>query len=109
MRRLISVTQGVIEAQSVQFWYEILEKDLRRRVRDATLLADDTLKLATIFALSQKIEQKLVEEKPRSSGGATSSGGGGRLVQARPYDGAGVERAPRAVPSYSGQTQGASC
>ncbi|CAM6082310.1 unnamed protein product [Calypogeia fissa] len=112
MRRLISVTQGVTEAQAVQFWYGILEKDLRRRVRDATLLADETPKLATVFALSERIEQKLVEKKPRSSGGATSSsggGGGGRTVQARPYGGAGVERAPRAVPSYSGQPEGPSC
>ncbi|CAM6104606.1 unnamed protein product [Calypogeia fissa] len=101
MRQLISVTQGVIEAQAVHLWYGILEKDLRRRVRDATLLVDDTPKLVTVFALSKRIEQKLVEEKvvmttfqkdsssspstpslvqPRSSGGATSSdaGGGGR-------------------------------
>ncbi|CAM6111262.1 unnamed protein product [Calypogeia fissa] len=133
MRRLISVTQGVTEAQAVQFWYGILEKDLRRRVRDATLLADDTPKLATVFALSERIEQKLVEEKvvttafqkdsspspstpsrrqPQSSGGGGGGGGGsggGRTVQARPYGGAGVERAPRAVPSYSGQPEGSSC
>ncbi|CAM6082588.1 unnamed protein product [Calypogeia fissa] len=63
MRRLISVIQGVTKAQAVQFWYGILEKNLRRRVRDATLLADETPKLAIIFALSERIEQKLVDEK----------------------------------------------
>jgi len=29
MRRLIAVTQGVTEAQAVQFWYGILDKELR--------------------------------------------------------------------------------
>ncbi|CAM6099169.1 unnamed protein product [Calypogeia fissa] len=105
---------------------ESLRKAHARMRRDATLLADETPKLATVFALSERIEQKLVEEKvvttafqkdsssspstpsrgqPRSSGGVTSSGGGGgggRTVQARPYGGAGVEKAPRTVPSYSG-------
>ncbi|CAM6104817.1 unnamed protein product [Calypogeia fissa] len=105
-----------------------------RMPRDATLLADDTSKLASVCALSERIEQKLVEEKvvtaafqkdsspspftpsrgqPRSSGGATSGGGGGggggRTIQARPYGGAVVERAPRAVPSYSGQLEESSC
>jgi hypothetical protein len=32
------VTQGVIGAQLVQFWYGILDKELRCRVRDAILL-----------------------------------------------------------------------
>jgi hypothetical protein len=38
MCRLIMVTQGVIEVQSVWFWYEILDKELKHRVRDAILL-----------------------------------------------------------------------
>jgi hypothetical protein len=32
------VTQGVIEAQVVQFWYGILDKELKHRVWDAILL-----------------------------------------------------------------------
>ncbi|CAM6093940.1 unnamed protein product [Calypogeia fissa] len=68
--------KGVIEAQAVQFWYGILEKDLRRRVRDATLLADDTPKLATVFALLERTEQKLVEEWPDSD-----PDGGPRLIR----------------------------
>jgi len=28
-------TQGVIEAQAIQFWYGILDKELKRRVQDA--------------------------------------------------------------------------
>ncbi len=38
MCRLIMVTQGVIEAQAVQFWYGILDKELKRWVWDAILL-----------------------------------------------------------------------
>ena len=63
MRRLISVTQGVTEAQAVQFWYGILAKDVRRRVRDATLLQTTSPTLATVFALSERIELNIVEEQ----------------------------------------------
>jgi hypothetical protein len=34
MQRLIIVTQGVMKAQTIQFWYGILDKELRQRVRD---------------------------------------------------------------------------
>ncbi len=55
MRQLIVVTQGVTEAQAVQFWYGILDKELRRRVCDVTLMSDDSPTLAHVFALSEKI------------------------------------------------------
>jgi hypothetical protein len=32
------VIEGVIKTQAVQFWYGILDKELRHRVRDAILL-----------------------------------------------------------------------
>jgi hypothetical protein len=32
MRRLIAVTKGVTKAQAIQFWYGILDKELRRKV-----------------------------------------------------------------------------
>ncbi|OAE28330.1 hypothetical protein AXG93_2490s1200 [Marchantia polymorpha subsp. ruderalis] len=63
MRRLISVTHGVTEAQAVQYWYRILDRELRRRVRDATLMSDSSPTLAHVFALSEKIELNMVEER----------------------------------------------
>jgi hypothetical protein len=56
MPRLITVTQGVTKAQVVQFWYGILDKELRRKTCDVTLMSDDSLTLAHVFALSKKIE-----------------------------------------------------
>jgi hypothetical protein len=38
MHRLIMVTQGVIEAQTVQFWYGTMDKEFKCQVRDAILL-----------------------------------------------------------------------
>jgi hypothetical protein len=63
MRRLIVVTQAVTEAQAVQFWYGILDKELRRRLRDVTLMSDDSPTLAHVFVLSEKIELNMVEER----------------------------------------------
>ncbi len=68
MRRLIAVTQGVTKAQAVQFWYGILDKELRRRARDVTLMSDDSPTLAHVFALFEKIEFNMVEEKVVTSG-----------------------------------------
>ncbi|PTQ28729.1 hypothetical protein MARPO_0156s0026, partial [Marchantia polymorpha] len=88
MRRLISVTHGVTKAQAVQYWYRILDRELRRRVRDATLLSDASPTLAYVFALSEKIELNTVEE---------------RVTAARDTE----ARAP--VPSFAGQQQGPAC
>ncbi|OAE21617.1 hypothetical protein AXG93_939s1250 [Marchantia polymorpha subsp. ruderalis] len=63
MRRLISVTHGVTEAQAVQYWYRILDRELRRKVRDATLVSDASPTLAHVFALSKKIELNMMEER----------------------------------------------
>jgi hypothetical protein len=38
MHSLIMVTQVVTKAQVVQFWYGIMEKELKHRVWDAILL-----------------------------------------------------------------------
>jgi hypothetical protein len=53
----------VTEAQVVQFWYGILDKELRRRVRDVTLMSDDSPTLAHVFALFKKIKFNMVEER----------------------------------------------
>ncbi len=63
MRRLITIIQGVTKAQVVQFWYGILDKELRQRVRDVTLMSDDSPTLAHVFVLSNKIELNMVEER----------------------------------------------
>jgi hypothetical protein len=68
MQRLIAVTQGVTKVQAVQFWYGILDKELQRRVRDVTFMNDDSPTLAHVFALSEKIELKMVEERVVTSG-----------------------------------------
>jgi hypothetical protein len=43
------VTQGVTEAQVVQFWYEILDKELKRWVWDAILLQPTQPILVNVF------------------------------------------------------------
>ncbi len=56
------------EAQATQFWYGILDKELRRKVRDVTFMSDDSPRLAHVFALFEKIELNMVEEKVVTSG-----------------------------------------
>ncbi len=56
------------KAQVVQFWYGILDKELRRRVCDVTLMSDDFPTLAHVFALFEKIELNMVEERVLTSG-----------------------------------------
>jgi hypothetical protein len=52
-----------MEVQAIQFWYGILDKELQQRIRDVTLMSDDSPTLAHVFALSKKIELNMVEEK----------------------------------------------
>ncbi len=56
------------KAQAIQFWYGILDKKLRRKVRDVTLMSDNSPTLAHVFALSKKIELNMVEERVVTSG-----------------------------------------
>ena len=51
------------EAQAIQVWYGILDRDVRRRVRDATLLSTQTTTLASVFSLAERIELNIVEER----------------------------------------------
>jgi len=53
----------VTKAQVVQFWYGILNKELRQRVCDVILMSDDSPTSAHVFVLSQKIKLNMVEEK----------------------------------------------
>jgi hypothetical protein len=71
MRRLITVTEGVTEAQAVRFWYGILDQELRRKVHDVTLMNDDSPTLAHVFILSKKMEVNMVEERVVTSGFST--------------------------------------
>ncbi|PTQ47194.1 hypothetical protein MARPO_0008s0049 [Marchantia polymorpha] len=124
MRRLISVTHGVTEAQAVQYWYRILDRELRRRVRDATLMSDSSPTLAHVFALSEKIELNMVEERVVTSTFARDTTTTSRIphspAQSRPISGSrgghtrhpSGQREPNArppLPSFSGQPQGPSC
>jgi hypothetical protein len=63
MQWLIAVTQGVTKAQVVQFWYGILDKELRQKVCDVTLMSDNSPTLAHVFVLFKKIELNMVEER----------------------------------------------
>ncbi|OAE20887.1 hypothetical protein AXG93_3256s1340 [Marchantia polymorpha subsp. ruderalis] len=60
MRQLISITHGLTKSQAVQYWYRILDRELRRRVRDATLMNDAS---PTFVHLFEKIELNMVEER----------------------------------------------
>jgi len=68
MRRLIAITQGLTEAQAIQFWYGILDKELQRRARDVTFMSDYSPTLAHVFALFEKIKLNMVEERVVTSG-----------------------------------------
>jgi hypothetical protein len=67
MRQLIAITQGVTESQAVQFWYGILDKELRWKVHNVILMSDNSLTLAHVFVMSKKIELNMVEEKVLTS------------------------------------------
>jgi len=49
MHRLIMVTQGVTEAQIVQFWYGILNKEFKCQMQDVILLQTTQPALASVF------------------------------------------------------------
>jgi hypothetical protein len=53
----------VTKAHAVQFWYGILDKELRRRVCNVTFMSDNSPTLAHVFTLSEKIELNMVEER----------------------------------------------
>jgi len=125
MRRLIVVTQGVTEAQTVQFWYGILNKELQQRACDVTFMSDDSPTLAHVFALSEKIELNMVEERvmtygfnrdivttfcgQQSTSQPRTSGGGSCGSQVGPQLGSRGTGAQRPLPSFASQRQGQSC
>jgi len=43
------VTQGVTKAEVVRFWYRVVDKELKRRMRDAILLQPTQPTLASVF------------------------------------------------------------
>ncbi len=51
------------KAHAVQFWYGIMDKEIRQRVRNVTLMSDDSPTLAHVFVLSEKIKLNMVEER----------------------------------------------
>ncbi len=61
MYRLIMVTQGMTKAQAIQFWYGILDKELRHQVKDAMLLLPTQPTLASVFQLLEYIEMNIVD------------------------------------------------
>ncbi len=79
------------EAQVVQFWYGILDKELRCRVRDVTLMSDDSPTLAHVFALSKKIKLNMVEERVVTSGFSrdTTTTFRGQQSTSQPHSGGG--------------------
>ncbi len=90
-----------------------------------TLMSDDSPTLAHEFALSEKIELNMVEERVVTSGfnrdivttsrGQQSTsqprtgGGGSRGGQVRLQSGSGGTSAQRLLPSFASQQQGQSC
>jgi len=63
MQRLINATKGVTEAQVIQFWYGILEKDLKLRVWNIVFTQLTQPTLALVFQVFERIEFNMVEEK----------------------------------------------
>jgi len=56
------VTQDFTKAQAVQFWYGIINKELKHQMWDAILLQPTQPPLANMFQLSERIEMNMVEE-----------------------------------------------
>ncbi len=125
MRWLIAVTQGVTEAHAVQFWYGILDKELQQRACNVTLMSDDSPTLDHVFALFEKIELNMVEERvvtsrfnrdivitscgQQSTSQPRTGGGQSRGGQVRPQLGSGRTGAQRLLPLFASQQQGQSC
>jgi hypothetical protein len=63
LRRLILATHGVTEQHAVQYWYNILDKELKTLVRNEALRLDEPPTLRFIFETSERIEINLLEEK----------------------------------------------
>ncbi|OAE25901.1 hypothetical protein AXG93_2710s1000 [Marchantia polymorpha subsp. ruderalis] len=102
-------------------------RELRRRVRDATLMSDASPTLSHVFALSEKIELNMVEERVMTSSFARNTtttlriphstaqcrpiggGSGSREVQTQHPSGLRVPSARPPLPSFSGQPHGPSC
>jgi hypothetical protein len=57
-----------MEAQVVQFWYEILDKELQWKVRNVAFMSNNSPTLAHVFVLFKKIELNMVEERVVTSG-----------------------------------------
>jgi hypothetical protein len=51
------------EAQAIQFWYGILDKELRQKIYNVIIMSDNSPTLAHVFALFKKIELNMVEER----------------------------------------------
>lgn len=49
MCKLIMMTQGMIKAQAIQFWYGILNKELRCQMWDAMLIQPAQPTLANVL------------------------------------------------------------
>lgn len=63
LKRLITMAQGVIEAQVIHFWYENLETKFKQRMWDVTLLQINQPTLAYVFLLTKMIELNMVGKK----------------------------------------------
>jgi hypothetical protein len=62
MRKLIMVTQGMMKTQIVQFWYGILNKELRHWLWDAMIFQLAQPTMGNVFQLLECIEMKMMEE-----------------------------------------------
>jgi len=57
------MTQGMIKAQAIQFWYGILNKELRCQMWDAMLIQPAQPTLANVLQLLEHVEMNMVEKK----------------------------------------------
>jgi hypothetical protein len=60
---LILATHGVTEQQAVQYWYNILDKELKTLVRNEALRLGAPPTLRFVFKTSEQSEINLLEEK----------------------------------------------
>ncbi|KAH8952462.1 hypothetical protein BDL97_09G086500 [Sphagnum fallax] len=103
MRWLIAVTQWVIEVQAIQFWYGILDKELRRRARDLNMVEEKVVTFGFNRDIITTSHGQQSTSQPRTGGGGSHGG------HVRFQLGSGGTGAQRPLPSFASQQQGPSC
>jgi hypothetical protein len=62
MRRLISMTQGIMKAQVIQFWYKFFGPWIWKKVVRCHFIAIHLINIAKVFFVTKRIELNMFKE-----------------------------------------------